>query len=190
MNLLYFVLFILLVSPIINLEIIRYDNCFIECNDRWTENELIKKHSICSNTNERFVHGKKVEEMCTSAERENDISSPRQCALEAWWKSSLCYTLFHQMTDSYFKLAPLIMGVVLFSIFMYAQHKSEKMRITELKKMFGTLFGEVKQFGEQNEKQRWYKKRVRMLENEKLELLPTNYRNKKTIPAAVGTLDY
>lgn len=129
-----------LAYPIYFIQYKRYQAIKAECMQEYRRNERILDSTMCADANERLFLGKKIQQVCIDAERENLIT-PSDCALRNWWHQFWVYTFFHQMTDSYWKVMPV--GLVAFFILLWfaSNHWIERVRIRE----FARLFGQAKQ---------------------------------------------
>ena len=131
--------------PIYYVEYTKYESLHVECNNEWRRNERILDSAMCADAQERIFLGKKIQSVCIEAEQENRVT-PRQCALRQWWHQFWVYTFFHQMTDSYWKVMPVVTISIVVMLWLASQHWIERTRIKELGRMFGQVQQQTQEF--------------------------------------------
>ena len=130
--------------PIYYIEYNTYTSIYIECEKEWNRNHRILSSDICSDANERISLGTKIQNVCIEAELENN-ETPKQVALRQWWHQFWVYTFFHQMTDSYWKVMPVLLAVFVVIVFAANQQWTERIRVREFAKLFNHVMPNIKQ---------------------------------------------
>jgi hypothetical protein len=140
----FIVLFVAIIAvPIAKHQYIQFDHCYMDCQDRWLENERIKHMEACQNPKKRIEHGPKLQKICATAERENRFG-PLPCAWITWWTQSEPYKLYNRIFDSTWKLFALILPI----IYLWFKHRAEARAQERLYAHQYELFAQVKSLKE------------------------------------------
>lgn len=144
MKLLSTILILLITTPFIIYESLRFYTHFHECDVAHAQNALLLDNPLCSDPWQLHSHGPKQQAVCAKAKAENQVSVI-SCAWQHMWLRGEVYRIFTMITESYWMLLGFIVPCMLAFIYLWFWSSNERASRRDMLDMQREMYRETLQ---------------------------------------------